>query len=355
MRICTIVGARPQFIKAAAVSPALKAAGLEEVLVHTGQHYDPSLSQVFFDELGVPAPDVNLGVGSGSHARQTGAIMERLEAYIDSSDLFDLLVVYGDTNSTLAGALVAAKGHIPLAHVEAGFRSHNRRMPEEVNRIVTDCLSKWLFAPTPLAMENLAAEGLTNGAILVGDVMLDATRMFAKRACEHWPLQRITSAPAGGYAVATVHRPANTDVPGNLSSIMSAFGRLPWPVLFPLHPRTRAAMGTMAVPENVASMEPVSYLAMLTLIKNAAVVLTDSGGIQREAFWMQTPCVTLRTETEFPETLAHGWNTCVAANTEEILVAAVKRPTGPQANLGEGPGESASEVIASVIKQGLVG
>ena len=351
MRICTVVGARPQFVKASAVSPALKAVGIEEVLIHTGQHYDALLSQVFFDELGVPAPDENLNVGSGSHAHQTGAIMERLEAYLTSAGSFDAVLVYGDTNSTLAGALVAAKCHVPVAHVEAGIRSFNRRMPEEINRVITDALSKWLFAPTDLAVQHLAAEGLTKGTVMVGDVMLDATRMFTQRAKERWPLERITSVPAREYAIATVHRPSNTDTPGNLASILSAFGRLPWPVLLPLHPRTKAAMGEMKAPGNVVLMEPVGYLAMLTLCSNARLVLTDSGGLQKEAYWMQVPCVTLRTETEYPETFANGWNTCTAANEESIVAAAAKRPNGPQHALGQGPRGSAARMIAELLHE----
>ncbi len=349
MRICTVVGARPQFVKAAAVSPALDAAGIEEILVHTGQHYDTSLSQVFFDELGVPSPSVNLSVGSGSHAVQTGRIMKRLEDYILGSRPFDAVLLYGDTNSTLAGALVAAKFCLPIAHVEAGIRSFNRTMPEEVNRVVTDCLSKWLLAPTQTAVNNLNAEGLSNGTTLVGDVMLDATRMFAERARERFPLSLLTAHASKGYALSTVHRPSNTDVKEHLGAIFSAFGRLPWPIILPLHPRTKARMEGIRIPSNVEIIDPVSYLSMLTLIDNATCVLTDSGGLQKEAYWLNVPCVTLRIDTEWPETFEHGWNTCVGADEEAIINAALATPSGPQVALGEPPSGTASRMIAQVL------
>ena len=350
MRICTVVGTRPQFVKAAAVSPTLKASGIEEVLVHTGQHYNSGLSQIFFDELGLPKPERNLAAGSGSHARQTGVIMERLESFILESPPFDAVLLYGDTNSTVAGALVAAQAHIPIAHVEAGLRSFNRAMPEEVNRVVTDCLSHWLFAPTQAAIRNLAAEGLSRGTELVGDVMLDATRMFMPRAHEQFPLGRLTRYTPGTYALATVHRPSNTDVPGCLQRIFSAFGQLPWPILLPLHPRTKARMGAVSIPSNVEIIEPVSYLAMLTLIEHAHCILTDSGGLQKEAYWLNVPCVTLRTNTEWPQTLENGWNRCVGTDEPAIVRAALTPPTPPRSPLGEAPGGgTASTAIAQAL------
>ena len=238
MRICTIVGARPQFIKAAVVSRALAEADVEEVLVHTGQHYDAEMSQVFFDELGIPRPAVNLDVGSGTHAVQTGAMMTRLEAFMMAQPPVDWVVVYGDTNSTLAGALVAAKLHVPVAHVEAGLRSFNRQMPEEINRIVADRLATRLFCPTRTAVENLHDEGITEGVYLTGDVMLDATRFFAERAGSHAPLANLTLHAASTYALATVHRAENTDDPARLQHIFDGLGRLDMPVIMPLHPRT---------------------------------------------------------------------------------------------------------------------
>ena len=354
MRICTVVGARPQFVKAAAVSPALRAAGIGEVLVHTGQHYDAALSQIFFDELNIPSPNANLAVGSGSHAHQTGRIMERLETFINESGPFDAVLLYGDTNSTAAGALVAAKACIPVAHVEAGIRSFNRTMPEEVNRVITDCLSRWLFAPTRVAMDNLNAEGLGHHAELVGDVMLDATRMFSRRAAERFPLHEVTAYAPQSYALATIHRPSNTDVPGCLESIFSAFRQLPWPVILPLHPRTQTRMDGITVPANVHIIKPVSYLAMLTLIGNAKRILTDSGGLQKEAYWLEVPCVTLRIDTEWPQTFEHGWNTCVGADKEAIVRSALAEPTGPQRPLGEAPdGKTASETIAAALVRDL--
>ena len=349
MRICTVVGARPQFVKAAAVSPALESAEIEEFLVHTGQHYDAGLSQVFFDELGVPTPTVNLSVGSASHARQTGRIMKRLEDYVLGAKPFDAVLLYGDTNSTLAGALVAAKLHLPIAHVEAGIRSFNRTMPEEVNRVVTDCLSTWLLAPTQTAVNNLEAEGLSGGTTLVGDVMLDATRMFAERARERFPLRQLTRHAPREYALSTVHRPSNTDIKAHLHSIFSAFGRLPWPIILPVHPRTKSRMDGIRIPSNVEIIEPVSYLSMLRLIDNAACVLTDSGGLQKEAYWLNVPCVTLRIDTEWPETFECGWNKCVGAHEDAIVDAALSAPTGPQVALGEPPTGTASGMIAQVL------
>lgn len=350
MRICTVVGARPQFIKAGAVSPALKAAGIQETVVHAGQHYDDGLSAIFFEELGLAAPARNLLAGSGSHAEQTGRIMRRLEAYLDDIPSFDAILVYGDTNSTLAGALVAAKANIPLAHVEAGLRSWDRSMPEEVNRIVTDCLSTLLLAPTQTAVHNLEAAGLGHATELVGDVMLDAVRHFAPRAEARAPLNQITAHASGTYALATVHRAANTDTPSRLDGIFGALGQLPWPVLLPLHPRTRARLTSIAVPTNVEVMDPIGYLSMLTLQKHARTILTDSGGIQKEAYWHGIPCITLRENTEWTETLEHGWNHCVGADPASILHATQTPPTGPRRPLGAAPdGGSASAAIARAL------
>ena len=351
MHICTLVGARPQFVKAAAVSPALKEAGIQETVVHSGQHYDRLLSQVFFDELGVPAPAANLDIGSGSHAVQTGEIMARYEKFIDETGPYDAILVYGDTNTTLAGALVAAKGNIPLAHVEAGFRSFNWSMPEEINRMLTDRISRWLFAPTEIAAENLKREGLEENTFFVGDVMLDATYMFAERAQDRWPLESITSHPAQGYYLSTIHRPSNTDIKENLQNVFDAFGQLPLPVILPLHPRTRAVLDSIHVPSNVEITAPVGYLTMLTLTSNAHRVLTDSGGLQKEAYWLGVPCVILREDTEYPETFENNWNVCAGADKELIIKAVMSDPTGPQCRLGKGPEERASPMIARHLVQ----
>lgn len=346
MHVVTVVGARPQFVKAAVVSRALRAAGVRETLVHTGQHYDAGMSQVFFDELGIPAPEVNLGVGSGTHAAQTGAILTALEDVLTGGARPDAVLVYGDTNSTLAAALVAAKLTIPLAHVEAGLRSFNRRMPEELNRIVTDRLARWLFCPTATAARHLAAEGIEAGVVLTGDVMYEATRHFAERAAARAPLEALTPHAAGAYCLATVHRAENTDDPARLQALFDGFGRLGEPVVLPLHPRTRARLDGVAVPENVEVRAPVGYLAMLTLVRHARRVLTDSGGLQKEAVWLETPCVTLRDETEWVETLAGGWNRVVGADAARIAAAARRAPDGPWPNDDEG---RASEIIADVL------
>jgi len=350
MRVCSIVGARPQFIKAAILSRALAQAGIEEILIHTGQHYDVQLDRIFFEELGLPAPHVHLGVGSGTHAVQTGQMMIRLEAALLAlQPKPDWVLVYGDTNSTLAGALVAAKLKLPLAHVEAGLRSFNRFMPEEINRVVTDHLSQLLFAPTPTAVENLRREGITQGVYLTGDVMAEAVRCYAEIARRRVPLESLTTHAPGTYYVATVHRAENTDDPSRLQGIFEGLGQLALPVILPLHPRTRARLdGTIWIPANVELREPVGYLAMLTLVQHARAVLTDSGGLQKEAIWLGIPCITLREETEWVETLEGGWNQLVGADPDRIAAAATRRPTGkpllPQT-------ESASAHIAQLLRE----
>ena len=346
LHVYSVVGARPQFVKAAVVSHALRRAGIEEVLIHTGQHYDAGMSQVFFDELDIPAPAFNLEVGSGSHATQTGAMMVGLEEVLCDAGPAGLILVYGDTNSTLAAALVAAKLQLPLAHVEAGLRSFNRRMPEEINRILTDRLSDLLFCPTPTAVENLHREGMTSGVVLTGDVMLEATRFYADRAATQAPLHLLTPHKAQSYALATVHRAENTDDPRRLQAIFEAFGQLEEPVLLPLHPRTYARLDGISLPENVLCMEPVSYLAMLSLVRHARLVLTDSGGLQKEAVWLETPCLTLRDETEWVETLQGGWNQVVGADTRRIVEAAGRRPT--MAPPDPGPAQASALVVKAL-------
>lgn len=330
MRVCSIVGTRPQFIKAAMVSRALAEAGIEEVLIHTGQHYDVNLDRLFFEELSLPSPQVHLGVGSGTHAEQTGQMMIRLEAALrEMRPAPDWVLIYGDTNSTLAGALVAAKLKLPLAHVEAGLRSFNRAMPEEINRVVADHLSQLLFAPTPTAVENLRREGITQGVYLTGDVMQEAVLRYAKVARQQVPLASLTTHAPGTYYVATVHRAENTDDLARLAGIFEGLGRLELPVILPLHPRTRARLNsTIQVPANVELREPVGYLAILTLVQHARTVLTDSGGLQKEAVWLGVPCVTLRDETEWVETLQGGWNQLAGADPARIMAAVASRPTG---------------------------
>jgi UDP-GlcNAc3NAcA epimerase len=324
VKIVSIVGARPQFIKATPVSRALRQQHTE-VLVHTGQHYDHNMSAVFFEELDIPEPDYNLGIGSGPQGQQTGRILEAIERVL-LDERPDWVLVYGDTNSTLAGALAAVKLHIPLAHIEAGLRSFNRRMPEEHNRVLTDHAADLLFCPTQTAVDNLAREGITRGVYNVGDVMYDAVLhnigIAEKRSNV---LERLELQPKG-YLLATVHRAENTDDPMRLAGIVKAFGMLEELIVFPAHPRTRAALAAfdLALPDNVWIIEPVSYLDMLMLEKHARLILTDSGGVQKEAYFFAVPCVTLRDETEWVETVEAGWNVVVGANSERIIAVARK-------------------------------
>jgi UDP-GlcNAc3NAcA epimerase len=349
MMVSTVVGARPQFIKAAVVSHAFQRAGITERIVHTGQHYDADMSDVFFGELGIPAPADNLDVGSGSHAAQTAAMMIGLER-VWLNERPDIVLVYGDTNSTLAAAMVASKLGIRLAHVEAGLRSFNRAMPEEINRIVTDRLSDWLFCPTRTAVQHLKTEGMTEGVVLSGDVMLDATRFFARRAADVQPLATLSAHAAGTYWMATVHRAENTDDPRRLEGIFEAFGKIGMPILLPLHPRTRSKLAGITVPGNVEILTPASYLAMLTLVQNACGVLTDSGGLQKETVWLGRPCITLRDETEWTETLEGGWNVLAGASPEAIVAAASRSPEGDPPAFGEAPAGLASDVIVHMLK-----
>ncbi len=352
MKILTVVGARPQFIKAAPVSHALRALpGTEEILVHTGQHYDNRMSAVFFRDLALPPPDHNLGAGSGAHGAQTAAMLTGLEALITAEQPTGVLI-YGDTNSTLAGALAASKLGVPVAHVEAGLRSFNRAMPEEINRIVADRLAALLFCPTPVAEANLAAEGITAGVHVVGDVMYDAVLQAEARAQATVTrrLLRRLGVPPGGYLLLTVHRAGNTDDPERLGRIVAALNALAEPVLFPCHPRTRKALARfgLTLGAHVRRMQPASYLQMIALERNARLVLTDSGGVQKEAYWLGVPCLTLREETEWVETVAAGWNRLVGADPAAIAAAVADfRPAGtPPPHFGDG---HAAERIAAIL------
>jgi UDP-GlcNAc3NAcA epimerase len=349
VKIVSVVGARPQFVKAAAVSRELRR-NHREVLVHTGQHYDAGLSDVFFEDLEMSAPQHHLGVGSGSHGRQTGLMLERLEAVLLAEGP-DCVLIYGDTNSTLAGALAAAKLRLPLAHVEAGLRSFNRAMPEEINRVVADYCADLLFCPTTTAVENLAREGITQGVHMVGDVMYDSLLAHLSLAEERSRIMEERKLTPGGYVLATVHRPANTDDADRLQAILTALGELAEPVIFPMHPRARLAMMSTDVEAapTVRLLEPVGYLDMLTLERQARAIITDSGGVQKEAYLLGVPCVTLREETEWPETLAEGWNVLAGAEPARILAAARRpRPEGsPPAAFGDG---HAAEKIVRVLE-----
>jgi UDP-N-acetylglucosamine 2-epimerase len=337
MKVATIVGARPEFTKSGPVSDALSAEGIEEILVHTGQHYDREMSAIFFDALGLREPDHRLIVGSGSHGHQTGKMLAGIEDILVETGP-DAVLVYGDTNSTLAGALAAAKLHIPVGHIEAGLRSFNRRMPEELNRICTDHLSTLLFCPTDVAVGHLATEGIVQGVHQVGDVMQDAVdRWMRTSGDDALPVEGV--AP-GGYYLATVHRAENVDDPCRLERIVAALDSLDAPVILPIHPRTRKALGDRAdrFRGSLRVVDPVGYLEMLALVRSARAILTDSGGVQKEAYMMGVPCITLRDETEWTETVDSGWNTLTGADRDRIVAAVrdLRRPAERPRFYGDG-------------------
>ncbi len=328
--ILTIVGARPQFVKAAAVSQAIRQiGGIEEILVHTGQHYDRNMSAAFFDQLALPEPHRNLGIGSGTHGAQTGRMLEAIESVIQEVRP-DRVLVYGDTNSTLAGALAAAKLHVPIAHVEAGLRSFNRRMPEEINRMVADQLSDLLYAPTEVAVANLGREGISGpGVRLVGDVMLDVV-LHHRRSSDEAAVRSTFGLGPDRYVLATIHRQENTDDPSRLRAIFLglADAARDIPVIVPLHPRTRAAIAEQGVEiersPGLRLVEPVDYLTMLALEGGAALIVTDSGGVQKEAFFNAVPCLTLRDETEWTELVDCGWNALCPPESAKAVATAIR-------------------------------
>ena len=323
MHILHVVGARPNFMKAAPVLKALAEAGASQTLVHTGQHYDERMSQVFFTELGIPEPDHNLEVGSGTHAAQTAQIMLRFEPVLLELDP-GLVLVYGDINSTLAAALVCSKLMVPVAHVEAGLRSGDRSMPEEINRLLTDQLADLLFTPSADGDENLAREGIAPGKIvMVGNVMIDTLVRLLPQADARWPgLQALTG--RGPYALVTLHRPSNVDDPAQLRRLLEALGRISTelPVIFPVHPRTRQSIleGGLNVPPGLHLLEPQGYLDFLALQSRARVVITDSGGIQEESTYLGVPCLTLRDTTERPVTVSMGTNILIGQDLERLQV-----------------------------------
>lgn len=315
--------------------------------MHTGQHYDHGMSDVFFQELEIPAPDYHLGIGSGPHGAQTGAMLAAIETVLEK-ERPDTVIVYGDTNSTLAGALAAVKLHIPVAHVEAGLRSFNRAMPEEINRVVTDHISRWLFTPSESSAELLNKEGIVTGTHVVGDIMADTVQLHRGVAERRSTILHRLGVREGQYYLATVHRPENTDHSENLMGIFAALDRLNKRVVLPLHPRTRKWMDHWGIRagSNILITEPLGYLDMLRLQSSAACILTDSGGIQKEAYYLKVPCVTMRGETEWIETLATGWNQLCGANTERILAAVGSgaSPDLPHPNL-YGDGETSRRIV----------
>ncbi len=347
-----VVGARPQFIKIALFIGKLRGK-FDSVLIHTGQHYDYNMSKIFFDELGIPDPDYHLQVGSANHGEQTGLMLQKLEPVL-LKESPDVVLVCGDTNSTLAGALVASKLNIPVAHIEAGLRSFNRTMPEEINRVITDHISKYLFCPTETSAINLSLEGIVNGVHLVGDVMYDTALYYEQLMEEKRPniLHRLGLFPKC-YFLATIHRPQNTDNAENLGNIVGALSQCPLPIILPLHPRTRGKMGF--IPEESGAchfISPVSYLDMLVLEKNALAILTDSGGVQKEAYFFKVPCITFRDETEWVETVDDGWNVLTGANKAKILLAVGKiGDFRPICKNRYGDGNATDKIIDILVKE----
>lgn len=349
MKIITVIGARPQFIKAAAVSNKLREKN-QEILIHTGQHYDENMSKIFFEELAIPYPDYNLSVGSGGHGKQTGDMLIKLEE-IYEKERPDMILVYGDTNSTLAGALTASKMLIPVVHVEAGLRSFNKTMPEEQNRIITDHLSDLLFAPTETAVRNLKNEGILKNVYNVGDVMFDAVLHFGEVAKRKSEIIKALGIEKAEFILTTIHRAENTNDINRLKNIIEALNESGKIVILPLHPRTKKYMQDYGLTfnNNIKVINPIGYLDMLSLERNCVKIVTDSGGVQKEAFFMHKPCVTMRDETEWVETVENDWNRIVGTDKEKILNAIINfEPRMPQKDIF-GDGKS-SEKICDIIE-----
>lgn len=351
MKILTVVGARPQFIKAATVSHILRQTNME-VMVHTGQHYDYLMSDVFFSELELPKPDHNLQVGSAKHSEQTGEMLIRLEPIFEQEKP-DCVLVYGDTNSTLAGALAASKLQIPVAHVEAGLRSFNREMPEEINRVLTDHISQLLFCPSQQGADNLKLEGITNGVHIVGDVMYDAILKYIGLAEKKSDILSTLNLEHGKYLLATVHRAANVDDSKRLIHILETLSLTGETVVLPTHPRTVKAIKSaeFLLGKNIKLVEPVGYLDMLWLEKNARMILTDSGGVQKEAYWLGIPCVTLRNETEWVETVQTGWNFVAGVDRAKIRAAVRDFPIPDSHPPLFGNGDASQQIVQHLMNE----
>lgn len=357
MKIVTVIGARPQFIKASIISQKLsRASNIQEVIVHTGQHYDQGMSNVFFEELGIPNPQYNLGIGSASHGQQTGHMLGSIEEVL-LNESPDLVVVYGDTNSTLAGAIAAAKLHISIAHIEAGLRSFNRQMPEEINRVLTDHASDILLTPTKLASRNLIKEGIEKAQIFeVGDVMYDVALTFAEKADQKSKILENLNLQSNSFILATIHRAENTDDSKRLEYIFTALCQISetTEIVLPLHPRTKKALQSSGLLSKVSNslrvIDPVGYLDMVALEKNAQLILTDSGGVQKEAYFYQVPCVVLRDETEWQELIELGWNKLVPPNSIKTIQTGILQHLSMDVNQLSfptvyGDGHSAKKIV----------
>lgn len=358
MKIITIIGARPQFIKAAIVSKKIiETSSITEILIHTGQHYDDNMSRIFFEEMGIPSPKYHLDVSGGPHGQMTGRMLEKIETTL-TQEKPDIVLVYGDTNSTMAGSLAAAKLHIPIVHVEAGLRSFNRAMPEEINRVVTDHLSDLLLTPTQTATSNLVTEGISSEKIIqAGDVMYDAALYFGQIANHTSNALNKYSITAQNYILATIHRQENTDCLDRLKAILIGLGTIAkdMPVIIPLHPRTKARIkraDLMHLTTPLTIVPPLGYLDMVACEKSAAAIVTDSGGVQKEAFFYGVPCVTLRDETEWVELVESGWNRLVPPHNSDTVSNEIRKSLGSkgQTTTPYGEGNAAEHIIKSFEK-----
>jgi UDP-GlcNAc3NAcA epimerase len=350
--ILTIIGARPQFVKASVVSQSFQKKEISEEIIHTGQHYDVKMSQVFWDELEIPHPSVNLEIGSGNHGSQTAKAIDGIENYIlNSKKKYKALLVYGDTNSTLAGALVASKLHIPLIHIESGLRSFNKKMPEEINRICTDHVSDFLFCSSNIGVTNLAKEGICRNVFNIGDVMFDAYLKFSEISKQKIILNTLIPFEPQKYNLLTIHRPSNTENTELLKQLFATLGKFDLNFVFPVHPRLKSTITTLNLPENIYVTEPFSFLEMLSILNNSHKVFTDSGGLQKEAFWAKKPCITLREETEWIETLEYNQNILTGINEAKITSAYSCKVQEHNLN-PYGNGDSATQ-IAEIIKSQL--
>jgi UDP-N-acetylglucosamine 2-epimerase len=349
MKIISIIGARPQFIKASVVSEELRK-NFTELIIHTGQHYDYEMSKLFFEQLDIPEPDYHLDVGSGTHGYQTGEMLKRIEE-IFIAEKPDLVLTYGDTNSTLAGALAASKMHVKTGHIEAGLRSFDKSMPEEINRIITDHCSDLLFCPTKTAVNNLKREGITSGVYLTGDVMVDCLFKYSEVAEEKTTILEDLGIDRKKYLVVTVHRASNTDNRANLEQIVDALSEISEPIIFPIHPRTRKSLRVFGLYDklinhrNIKVIQPVGYLEFLRLMKNARKIITDSGGIQKEAYILKVPCITLRENTEWVETVQDGWNVLVGADKERIVNVCSVEESNRSNNNHFGRGNASGKIV----------